>query len=67
MLALAAWEFDMQYGADEALEKVEKLHNEALLQHDVAVVDCEAGQNSPKARELHDTTTRAARLQGRRR
>jgi uncharacterized membrane protein len=61
MLTLTAREFHTQHGADEALEKVEKLHNEVLLQlHDAAVVSCEAGQNKPKTRELHDATSAGA-------
>ena len=61
MPALTAWEFDTQHGADEALAKVKKLHNEVPLQlHDAAVVSWEAGQKKPKTRELHDTTRAGA-------
>lgn len=61
MLTLTAWEIDTQRGADQAPEKVKKLHNEVLFQlHDAAVVSCEARQNRPKTRERHDTTSAGA-------
>jgi uncharacterized membrane protein len=61
MLTLTAWEFDTPHGADEALEKVKKLHRDLLLQlHDAAVVRWEAGQKKPKTRELFDTTRAGA-------
>jgi uncharacterized membrane protein len=57
MLTLTAWELDAQHGADEALEKVKKLHNQVLLQlHDAAVVSSGAGQKKPKTHQLHDVT-----------
>lgn len=65
MLTLSAWEFDTPHGADEALEKVQKLHNEVLLQlHDAAVVRWEPGQKKPKTRQLHDTTRSGAAVGG---
>lgn len=64
MLTLTVWEFDTAHGADQALEKVKKLHNEVLLQlHDAAIVSWESGQKKPRSRELHDTT-RAGAISG---
>lgn len=60
---LIALEFNTQQGADEALGKVRKLHNQVLLQlPDARVVSCEAGQTKPKSRELHDITGAGALL-----
>jgi uncharacterized membrane protein len=49
MVTLTAGEFDAQHGADEALEKVEKLR-------DAAVVGRGAGQKKPQTRGLLDVT-----------
>jgi len=56
MAALTAWKFPTTDGADDALEKLEKLENSQLIQvYDAAVVTWEPGRKKPKTRELHDT------------
>ncbi|GAA5112827.1 DUF1269 domain-containing protein [Pseudonocardia adelaidensis] len=57
MLTLTGWEPETRHGADEALKKVNKLHDEALLRlHDAVVVSRSAGQKKPKTHELLGTT-----------
>jgi uncharacterized membrane protein len=61
MATLTAWKFNTPHGADDALARLEKLHNEMLINlHDAAVVSWEVGHKKPKTRELHDTTARGA-------
>jgi uncharacterized membrane protein len=61
MATLTAWKFNTPYGADEALTKLEKLHNEMLINlHDAAVVSWEPGHSKPITHEMHDTTARGA-------
>jgi uncharacterized membrane protein len=55
MLMVAVSEFDTSRGAEEALQKVRKPHNEVLLQsQDAAVVSWEPGQQKPMAWEPYD-------------
>jgi uncharacterized membrane protein len=56
MAALTVWEFPTPYGADAALEKLQKLQDQQLITvQDAAVVSWEPGRKKPKTRELHDT------------
>jgi uncharacterized membrane protein len=61
MATLTAWKFDTPAGADEALNRLEKLHHELLINlHDAAVVSWEAGRKKPSTHEMHDTTAAGA-------
>jgi uncharacterized membrane protein len=61
MATLTAWKFDTPNGADDALDKLEKLHHELLINlHDAAVVSWEAGHRKPRTHEMHDTKARGA-------
>ena len=61
MSSLTVWKFHTPYGADVALEKLEKLETQHLITVlDAAVVSWETGKNKPKTRQLNDTTTRGA-------
>ena len=54
MATLTAWKFSTPYGADAALEKLQGLQKQQLLQlQDAAVVSWEEGRKKPKTRELH--------------
>jgi uncharacterized membrane protein len=56
MATLTAWKFPTSYGADAALEKLEGLQSQQLIQvQDAAVVSWEEGRKKPKTRELHST------------
>lgn len=56
MATLTAWKFPTPYGAENALDKLEKLQGQQLIQvYDAAVVTWEQGRKKPKTRELHDT------------
>ena len=56
MATLTAWKFSTPQGADIALEKLQKLQSEQLINvQDAAVVSWEEGRKKPKTRELHDT------------
>jgi uncharacterized membrane protein len=56
MASLTVWKFQTPYGADAALEKLQGLQAQQLINvQDAAVVSWEAGKNKPKTRELHDT------------
>jgi uncharacterized membrane protein len=64
MATLTAWKFPTPYGADAALEKLEGLQAQQLIQvQDAAVVSWEVGRKKPKTRELH-STKRAGALGG---
>jgi uncharacterized membrane protein len=64
MATLTAWKFSTPYGADAALDKLEKLQSEQLITvQDAAVVSWEQGRKKPKTRELH-STKRAGALGG---
>jgi uncharacterized membrane protein len=61
MATLTAWKFDTPQGADEALNKLEKLSRDYLINlHDAAVVSWEVGKKKPKTHEMHDTTKSGA-------
>jgi uncharacterized membrane protein len=54
MAALTVWKFPSPDGAGDALDTLEKLQGEALIQvHDAAVVRWEAGRKKPETKELH--------------
>ena len=54
MATLTAWKFPTPYGADAALEKLQGLQAQQLIQvQDAAVVSWEEGRKKPKTRELH--------------
>jgi uncharacterized membrane protein len=56
MATLSAWKFTTPYGADEALDKLQKLQAEQLITvQDAAVVSWELGRKKPKTRELGST------------
>jgi uncharacterized membrane protein len=64
MAALTVWKFQTPYGADAALETLQKLQGQQLITvQDAAVVSWEPGKKKPKTRELHDTK-RAGALGG---
>ncbi len=61
MATLTAWKFDTPQGADEALNRLEKLSRDFLINlHDAAVVSWEAGKKKPATHEMHDTTKAGA-------
>jgi uncharacterized membrane protein len=54
MATLTAWKFTTPYGADAALQKLEGLQPQQLIQvQDAAVVSWEVGRKKPKTREMH--------------
>ena len=56
MATLTAWKFSTPQGADIALERLQKLDSQQLINvQDAAVVSWEVGRKKPKTRELHDT------------
>ena len=56
MATLTAWKFSTPQGADIALEKLQKMQSEQLINvQDAAVVSWEVGRKKPKTHELHDT------------
>jgi uncharacterized membrane protein len=56
MATLTATKFPTPYGADAALEKLQKLQAQQLIQVlDAAVVSWEPGRKKPKTRELYPT------------
>lgn len=53
MSTITVWKFDTPHGAEDALRKLEQLHEDLLLQlHDAAVVSWEPGRHKPKTRQL---------------
>jgi uncharacterized membrane protein len=57
MATLTATKFPTPFGADAALEKLQQLQAQQLIQvHDAAVVSWEPGRKKPKTRELNSTT-----------
>ena len=61
MATLTAWKFNTPQGADEALDKLEKLNRDyAINLHDAAVVSWEVGKKKPATHEMHDTTKSGA-------
>lgn len=56
MSSLTVWKFHTPFGADEALEKLQALQAQQLIQvQDAAVVSWEAGRKKPKTEQMHDT------------
>ena len=56
MATLTAWKFSTPYGAEAALEKLQGLQAQQLIQvQDAAVVSWEEGRKKPKTRELNST------------
>jgi uncharacterized membrane protein len=61
MSTVTVWKFDTPYGADQALGKMQKLHDELLLAlHDAAVVSWEPGHPKPKTQQLRSAAGPAA-------
>jgi uncharacterized membrane protein len=57
MASLTVWKFQTPFGADAALEKLQELQSQQLINvQDAAVVSWETGKKKPKTHELHDTT-----------
>jgi uncharacterized membrane protein len=55
MSSLTVWKFQTPFGADAALEKLERLETQQLIVlQDAAVVSWEVGKRKPKTRQLHD-------------
>jgi uncharacterized membrane protein len=56
MSSLTAWKFNTPQGAEDALNKLETLQTQQLIQvQDAAVVSWEVGKKKPKTHQLHDT------------
>jgi uncharacterized membrane protein len=61
MATLSAWKFSTTEGADNALEKLQSLQAQQLIQvQDAAVVSWETGRKKPQTRELNSTTKAGA-------
>jgi uncharacterized membrane protein len=57
MATLTVWEFNSPGGAEGALETLEDLQKQQLIQvHDGAVVTWPSDRKKPKTRQLHSTT-----------
>ncbi|MGW1339518.1 DUF1269 domain-containing protein [Kribbella sp. NPDC002412] len=55
MATLTVWKFDSPTGADDAIETLESLAKQELIQlHDAATVSWEEGKKKPKTRQLHN-------------
>jgi uncharacterized membrane protein len=58
---LTAWKFSTPLGADEALDRLQKLQAQQLITvQDAAVVSWEIGRKKPKTRELGSTGAKGA-------
>jgi len=56
MSALTVWKFETPFGAEAALQKLQGLQTQGLIQvQDAAVVSWEAGRKKPKTEQMHDT------------
>lgn len=56
MATLTVWKFGTPGGADMALQKLEGMQEQQLIQvQDAAVVSWEQGRNKPKTRQMHST------------
>jgi uncharacterized membrane protein len=56
MSSLTVWKFQTPFGAEAALQKLEGLQTQGLIQvQDAAVVSWEAGRKKPKTEQMHDT------------
>jgi uncharacterized membrane protein len=54
MAALTVWKFSSPAGADEALDTLDRLQSQQLIQvHDAAVVSWPAGARKPATHEMH--------------
>ena len=61
MATLTAWKFPTPQGADDALDRLQKLQAQQLITvQDAAVVSWEVGRKKPKTRELNSTSARGA-------
>ena len=61
MSTLTAWKFPTPQGADDALDRLQKLQAQQLITvQDAAVVSWEIGRKKPKTRELNSTSARGA-------
>jgi uncharacterized membrane protein len=57
MATLTAWKFNTPQGADQTLDRLERLSRDYLINlHDAAVVSWEVGKKKPMTHEMHDTT-----------
>jgi uncharacterized membrane protein len=58
---LTAWKFPTPQGADDALDRLQKLQAQQLITvQDAAVVSWETGRKKPKTSELNSTSARGA-------
>ncbi|HEX4090504.1 MAG TPA: DUF1269 domain-containing protein [Trebonia sp.] len=56
MSSLTVWKFETPFGAEAALQKLEGLQTQGLIQvQDAAVVSWEVGRKKPKTEQMHDT------------
>jgi uncharacterized membrane protein len=56
MSSLTVWKFQTPFGAEAALQKLEGLQTQGLIQvQDAAIVSWEAGRKKPKTEQMHDT------------
>jgi uncharacterized membrane protein len=56
MSSLTVWKFETPFGADAALEKLEGMQTQGLIQVlDAATVSWEVGRKKPKTEQMHDT------------
>jgi uncharacterized membrane protein len=56
MSSLTVWKFQTPFGAEAALQKLQGLQTQGLIQvQDAAVVSWEAGRKKPKTEQMHDT------------
>lgn len=61
MASLTVWKFHSPYGADAALERLEGLQEQQLINvQDAAVVSWEPGKKKPKTHQMHETTAAGA-------
>jgi uncharacterized membrane protein len=57
MATLTVWKFPDENGAEDAVEKLEQLQRQELIEvHDAAVVSWPAGKKKPRTRQLHSLT-----------
>ena len=56
MSSLTVWKFETPFGAEAALQKLEGMQTQGLIQvQDAAVVSWEVGRKKPKTEQMHDT------------
>jgi uncharacterized membrane protein len=57
MATLTVWKFDDAFGAERAVEKLQQLQKQGLIQvHDAAMVRWPEGKKKPQTRHLEDLT-----------